>query len=200
MYELIHKIKWVDGLMLAGIILIIIGIGMNLRRNNNQGRVEVVKAEITITGTPELKSGKKILVDINGQVTNPGMYSLDEGARVNDVLIAAGGLALKADRDWAASNLNRAQILTDGEKIYIPKAGENNQFQTANSQNKSGKISINKATAEELDKLNGIGPSMANRIIDYRVKNGGFKSLEEIKLVSGIGDKMWQKIMDQISL
>ncbi|MDD3894931.1 MAG: helix-hairpin-helix domain-containing protein, partial [Syntrophomonadaceae bacterium] len=97
-----------------------------------------------------------------------------------------------------------ARVIEDEETIYIPAQGETEvpqdyQFLSASAVNKSGKVNINKATAEELaSNLNGIGPTLAQRIIDYRESNGAFKNIEEIKNVSGIGDKRYADIKEMI--
>jgi competence protein ComEA len=116
--------------------------------------------------------------------------------------VAAGGLSAKADRDWVEKNLNKAEKVVDGQKIFIPKIGE--EVKTENvlgsSTTESKIVRLNTATLEQLDTLNGIGPAMAQRIIDYRTQNGGFKNIEELKLVSGIGDKLFEKIKNDVGL
>jgi len=116
--------------------------------------------------------------------------------------VAAGGLSAKADRDWVEKNLNKAEKLVDGQKIYIPKVGEEIKTdQVLGSSTTETKIvRINTATIEQLDTLTGVGPSIAQRIIYYRTKNGGFKDVEELKLVSGIGDKLFEKIKNDVGL
>lgn len=213
MYEKLRKIKIVDGILVVGILLIIIGLGMNFweKQKGKDSKIELIKAkesgkELMVTTAVK----REIMADIEGEVMNPGVYKLDNGSRINDILIMAGGLGAKADRDWVEKNLNKSEILNDGQKIYIPKIGEvlgksqdtKNNFQTnSNDQfNKNQMININIADLEDLDKLSGVGPSVAQKIIDYREKNGGFKNIEEIKLVSGIGEKLFEKIKDQIEI
>lgn len=144
---------------------------------------------------------KDILVHIGGRVKNGGLVRLKEGARINDAIISAGGLLKDADMD----KVNLAAVVSDGEKIYIPKKGEivpqisvNQGGTGSNSGNKI--ININTASKEELDKINGIGPSTADKIIEYRQKNGNFKSIEDLKKVSGIGDKKFEKIKNSITI
>ncbi len=215
MYEKLHNLKWVDGLLLLGIGLITAGLGMAMKtagEENNQ--VSLIRAGITPTGkSADVQGDNKVVIDIAGQVMRPGVFSLKKGSRVNDVLIAAGGLAALADREWVEVNLNRAEILRDGQKIVIPSKNSNKPITNnqANSNNQiqnnkqilgasTGLISINNASVEELDKLPGIGPAIAQRIIDYRDKMGGFKDINEIKLVSGIGEKLYAQIKDKIGL
>jgi competence protein ComEA len=111
-------------------------------------------------------------------------------------------LAANADRDWVEKNLNKAEKLVDGQKIYIPKIGVKVKVDNVlgESVTKTKIVRINTATLEQLDTLSGIGPSIAQKIIDYRTQNGGFKNVEELKLVSGIGDKLFEKIKNEIAL
>ncbi|MCW1949376.1 MAG: ComEA family DNA-binding protein [Candidatus Shapirobacteria bacterium] len=196
--EKLGKFKWVDGLLVLGIILVIAGIGMNFQNSFwERAEVKLVKKEISITPINDVQVDSKVTIDVGGEVINPGIYTLDKEARVNEALVVAGGLSAKADRDWVEKNLNKAEKLVDGQKLYIPKVGEN----VLGSNTTEIKIvRINSATVEQLDTLNGIGPAMAERIVDYRTKNGGFKNVEELKLVSGIGDKLFEKIKDEVGL
>jgi competence protein ComEA len=210
MLEKLRQIKAVDGMLLAGLGLIAIGIGLNMKglptgQSANGGqKVEVVKAKISPTAILEKKM---VVFEMSGEVVKPGVYKLDAGSRLHDALVVSGGLAVDADRVWVEKNINQAEIIGDGMKIYIPKIGEVkvttvgqvSGVQTVNNQiNKL--ININSATVEELDKLSGVGPAIAGRIIDYRNQNGGFKDINELKLVSGIGDKMYDKIKDNVGL
>ncbi len=155
------------------------------------------------------KPPSRLIVDVRGAVKKPGVYELDSDSRLEQALTKAGGYSGQADLDWVDKNLNHARKLTDGEKIYIPARDnppENFQFSNSNSQTnqetiKSERyINLNTASQAELETLPGIGPSFAQRIIDYRDENNGFKSIEEIQAVSGIGEKTFQKIKEQISI
>nr|WP_276537079.1 helix-hairpin-helix domain-containing protein [Anaerosalibacter massiliensis] len=143
------------------------------------------------------------MVHISGQVFKPGLIELKNGSRVTDAVNKAGGLKDEADLD----RINLAKKLIDEEKIYIPKIGEENDMvedinssnedTQENSQNGNDKIDINKATKEELMGLPGIGEVLAGRIIEYRESNK-FKTIEDIKNVSGIGDKKFESIENMI--
>jgi competence protein ComEA len=206
MLEKLKNLKIVDGILVLGFLLVIVGIGMNFKDQFlEKPEVKVTTKEISPTGIVDVQSNNEVTIDIAGEVIKPGVYKLKADARVNDALIMAGGLGAKADRDWVEKNLNQAEKLVDGQKIYIPKLGENISTTSTNQvlgQSSSGSkiIKINTATAEQLDQLTGIGPAIAQRIIDYRTKNGGFKNVDELKLVSGIGDKLFEKIKDEIAL
>ena len=123
-------------------------------------------------------------VEIKGAVSQPGIYTVKWEANVQDVIQLAGGLKEMANTD----SISLLENVKDGDVVVI--AEESKEIQ---------KISINTATVEELDLLPGIGPSIANRIVEYRQKQR-FRTLEELKEVKGIGDKMFEKIKEQIVL
>lgn len=159
---------------------------------------------------------EKIVVYIIGSVKNPGIVELDADSRVSDAVNAAGGLLEDAD----LSKINLAYKLEDGQKITIPsvndKTDEDSDYQdyisddpgniisgtSSNSSNSKTqeKVNINSASQTELETLPGIGPSTAAKIISYRNENGKFKSIEDIKNVSGIGDSKFNNIKDNICL
>jgi len=205
------KFKWVDGLLILGILLVIAGIGMNFKNNFwEKAEVKLMTKNISPTGAivAESQSNSKVMIDVGGEVIKPGVYELNNGDRVNDALVAAGGLAAGADRDWVEKNLNKAEKVVDGQKIFIPKVGDilgdsvvsRDVLQNVSTNTGTKIVRINTATLEQLDTLSGVGPSIAQKIIDYRTQNGGFKNVEELKLVSGIGDKLFEKIKDDIAL
>ncbi|MCQ4923739.1 helix-hairpin-helix domain-containing protein [Tissierella carlieri] len=142
---------------------------------------------------------KIIIVHISGQVYNPGIVELELGNRLIDAVKLAGGLKKDADID----RINLAKKLVDEEKIYIPKIGEDTSEEieilatTGSSEKESGKININTCSKEDLISLPGIGETIAGRIIEYRSTNP-FKSIEDIKNVSGIGDKKFEGIKELI--
>lgn len=146
-----------------------------------------------------------IVVYICGEVKESKVLTLKENSRICDAIDAVGGITKNAD----ITNINLAYILEDGEKIYIPKKSEETQTEdNSNSasqmhsytSSKTTKININKATQTELETIPGIGPSSALKIINYREENGKFKSIEDIKNVSGIGDKKYESIKDYITV
>ncbi len=150
----------------------------------------------------ETQSAGEIVVDIEGAVNAPGLYSLAADARVGDAIEAAGGLAAHAQPGAA----NLAQKLADGEQVFIPAIEEvqgTSQTGTGNagaSSRKDGKISINTASAEELQELPGVGPALSERIIDYRESKGRFSSIEDLQNVSGIGETRFENLKDKICL
>lgn len=140
----------------------------------------------------------KLVVDISGCVKNPGVYEFEDGTRLHDVIQQAGGLTKEADIDA----INQAEPVTDGQKILIPEKLEmmDGDESTTFPQNASsnGKININQADSMTLQEIPGIGPATAEKIIQYREANGRFQSIEDLKNVSGIGDKTFEKMKDNI--
>lgn len=152
-----------------------------------------------------------IAVHVVGAVPRPGLYEFAEGSRVQDAIDAAGGLLASASVD----TINLAALLEDGQQLNIPfKVGE--EPSTSNSSDdtslvlpgateasSSGSsqdlININTASVEELDSLPGIGPTIAQRIIDYRDENGPFQTIEDILNVSGVGPSTFDQIKDLIT-
>lgn len=149
----------------------------------------------------QIQEIEKVIVDVKGQVKLPGVYSSSQGERVIDVIIRAGGLTDNADQ----SQVNFAEHVQDAMVIYIPAKGEEGILTAGTSGNlssagedKQGKINLNKADESELQNLPGIGPSKAAAILEYRETNGLFKSVEDLKNISGIGDKTFEKLKDLI--
>lgn len=151
---------------------------------------------------------QKITVDVSGAVNQPGVYELMEGQIIEDAINMANGLADTADLMLMAKIINRAALVQNHSKIYIPIIGDTaasistteNTPNTSTNSSLSSIININTASANELDRLSGIGPIIANRIIDYRQKHGAFKRKEDIVKVSGIGSAMYAKIKDRITI
>lgn len=140
-----------------------------------------------------------ILVEIKGEVKRPDVYEVEEGSIIRDLIDIAGGLTEKAN----INKINRAEKLRDNQLIVIP---DNESvvngviMNNAGNSSNDGIININSASLSDLQKINGVGAVKAQSIIDYREKNGGFKSIEDIKNVDGIGDKTYEKIKDKISI
>jgi competence protein ComEA len=136
----------------------------------------------------------EIVLDISGAVASPGVYHLPEGSRLYELIDAAGGLLDDAD----LKELNRAALLVDGQKIYVRTTEERKAAERAESSASSGKININTAGAAALQRINGVGPATAARIIAFRTEHGPFERPEDLTKVSGIGPKTYQKMKDQI--
>lgn len=156
----------------------------------------------------------KVVCDISGAVKEEGVYTLKSGSRLQDLIDAAGGLTSRAQ----IKAINRSLLLQDQDKVYIPYKGEktaaaptagmaSNAAASSSSSSSSpaassaaGKVNLNTATAADLQKLNGIGEKKAEQIIAYREQKEGFKSIDELKEVSGIGDKIFDALKDQITV
>ena len=134
-----------------------------------------------------------LYVHVVGEVVSPGMYQLPIGARLVDAVFAAGGLTDEADN----ASVNLARELTDGEQIIVFSISQEGQSPGTNS---SGLISLNRAGDKELEELPGIGPALAGRIIAWREANGGFKSIEDLLKVSGIGESLLSGVIDLVTL
>lgn len=155
------------------------------------------------TGVDQIQTTDDIYVYVCGEVKHPGVYPLEAGSRITHAIEAAGGMTSKA----ADSYLNQAEVLTDGQKIYVPNQKEAEQTalpETASTggqaETNDGKININTADKSQLTQLNGIGDSRAEAIISYRESKGAFQSIEEIKNVDGIKDGIFSKIKEQIKV
>ncbi len=141
-----------------------------------------------------------IFVYVCGEVNSPGVYELEEGSRVYEAIEAAGGALEGADID----SVNQAELLTDGQQIKIYSKEEMSQgtslYNESGTAASSGKVNINTADKTLLMTLPGIGESRAGDIIKYRDEHGLFSSIEDIKNISGIKDKMFEKIKDYIEI
>jgi competence protein ComEA len=155
------------------------------------------EAEFLPAGEAAPEEISEITVHVAGAVSHPGVVRLREGDRVIDAIEEAGGPLPEADLEA----LNLAQEVSDGQKIYVLVAGEDGGEGAGTAGgNGSGKVNINLADRGELEELPGIGPTLAERIIAYREKTGGFRSVEELKQVSGIGEKKLEEIRDLVEV
>lgn len=138
-----------------------------------------------------------IIVDVAGEVAQPGVYGFAEGDRVIDAIERAGGQLPKAD----LSLLNLAAPLTDGTQILVPKSGPPGAVVPGGTGgSSSGLININSASATELETLSGIGEVLAATIVEYREQNGPFASVDDLMDVSGIGPATLEEIRDQVTV
>ncbi|WP_375546717.1 helix-hairpin-helix domain-containing protein [Streptomyces gossypii] len=155
-------------------------------------------------GGPAARPGGRVIVDVAGKVRRPGIRTLPPGSRVADALKASGGLRPGTD----AEGLNRARLLVDGEQIVAgaspapaPGGGPPGAEPGATGAPPTGtRISLGSATAEQLETLPGIGPVLAQHIIDYRDERGGFRSVDELREVNGIGEARFADLEPQVGL
>ena len=203
---------------ILGVICIIVfgTIGLYIFKNRDNSEEfweELEDAEIQYENDefivqPEGDVEEKIIIHITGCIQNQGIITLDQGDRIVDAIEMAGGTTEDAD----LNKINLAYELQDGEKLYIPSKddkedieylsrGENNYVESmVEKGGENVTININTANQEQLQKLNGIGESMAKKIIKYREENGKFKNIEDIKSVPGIGDAKFNGIKENITV
>ncbi|MFI5804625.1 helix-hairpin-helix domain-containing protein [Streptomyces sp. NPDC051561] len=142
--------------------------------------------------------GAVVVVDVSGEVRRPGVHRLPAGSRVADALRMAGGV--KRGKD--VGGLNRARVLTDGEQVVVggpaPAAPAVGGGAGPGGASPTAPVSLNSATVEQLDTLPGVGPVLARHIVDYRTQHGGFRSVEELREVNGIGDRRFTDLQQLV--
>lgn len=213
----------------VSVFLILCGYFYFTQRNTMINKVAKIQTQSSSSeisqNHPELESAEKIIdglkvmtstVHVAGAVKNPGVYNLPSSSRVIDAIEKAGGATENADLD----QINLADYVSDGQKIEVPKlkSGDTslnyklitdeldkigvNKIDSTNekSSSKSDLVNINTADSSELQSLPGIGTTIANSIIEYRKENGNFETIEDLKNVSRIGDKTFDKLKDLITV
>lgn len=168
-------------ILLGSVVLVVQG------NSSPQASAEIIPMTIA---EPE------IFVDVTGAVNNPGVYTLTGKSRVIDAIKAAGDSAPGAD----LSTINLARVLNDGEQIYVDSTVINSAGVRVSKKLPSGPININRATARQLDALDGIGPVIAARIVEYRKVNGSFLSVDDLQKVSGIGAAKFAQIKAKVRI
>lgn len=210
---------------LIGAVILVIGF-LGLRKGDHQENTSVLQDQVmqsstssssAVTNTSSMASSnsatsKTVTCDISGAVKHQGVYTLKNGARLQELIEAAGGTTARAQ----LKAINRAILLKDQDKIHIPYKGEKIEnattaSSTANSQSSGDtagssnqgdgtKVNLNTANVTELQKLTGIGQKKAEQIIAYREQNGSFKKIEDLMQVSGIGEKTFASLKDQLAI
>ena len=187
-------------ILITAIAAFVVGIFVLERLKNISESGDVIITSPNEQGdNSEFEEEKDLIhIDVQGAIKNPGVYAIEEGAIVDDVLEKAGGLTIQADLVFVAEFINRAQKLSDAQKIYIPEQGEASD-NTGGSTSATGvqhKVNINTASLEQLDSLSGIGPSYAQKIIEGRP----YSSIEDIQKVKGIGPSIFEKIKEEVTV
>ncbi|MFD7325680.1 helix-hairpin-helix domain-containing protein [Streptomyces sp. NPDC059875] len=174
------------------------------------GRPEAVRAPEIVRAAPLPESGASsaasaeptagspppaVVVDVSGKVRRPGVLTLPAGSRVADALRAAGGVRPGTD----VTGLNRARVLMDGEQVVVglppaPNGAGGGTGAGATAGVRAGPLSLNSATVEQLDTLPGVGPVLAQHIVDHRLEHGGFRSVGELREVNGIGERRFAEL------
>ncbi|TMK68394.1 MAG: ComEA family DNA-binding protein [Actinobacteria bacterium] len=150
----------------------------------------------------------EVLVQVAGEVARPGVYRVPAGARVNEAVQRAGGLTRRADQ----AGVNLVARVQDGQQVIVPRrgaagaavasAGSGSDGAGAGGGgggSSGGPVSLSSATVAQLDGLDGIGPTLAQRIVDYRQTHGGFRSVDQLRDVSGIGDKRFEALRKAVT-
>ncbi len=188
--EKLDQFKLPIGLSLVGIVLIIGGIfasGLNRSKPKNFPKESLVESQ------------RMISVDVSGAVVKPGVYQLKDSSRIEDAVLAAGGFAETANREYISKYLNMAQKLVDGSKVYVLLEGEQvsgagNGGTVAGVASANAQVNINKATQAELEALPGIGPVTASKIISDRP----YQAAEDLLNKKVINKSVFEKIKDQL--
>ena len=198
------KNKYVYIMIGVGILVIVIGyFFINFKREDEDYIDESLILEDYNETEINNNEIAKIKIHITGEVKNEGIVELEEGARIDDAIKLAGDVTELAD----LSKVNLAYELSDGQKVYIPSKNEEIEEYVSLDAGENvleasevieGKININIADSSALQTINGVGESLANKIISYREKNGKFKKIDDLKNVSGIGEKKFEDIKDKI--
>ncbi|WP_022880967.1 ComEA family DNA-binding protein [Gryllotalpicola ginsengisoli] len=195
----------------AAVALLVLGVGAAVLAGllGGGGGVQSVaelspSAGAVVTPAPTTATASAtVIVHVLGQVRRPGVYELPAESRVIDAVAAAGGFSAHADQ----SALNLARKLVDGEQVLVPQPGQAVPATTSQAtapaaagETSGAKIDLNTATEEQLETLPRVGPALAQRILDWRQQNGGFASVEDLKNVSGIGDKTFAELEDLVTV
>lgn len=202
--ELLSKFRYPLLIFLIGMVLVLGGVFFFKSGLSFSG----TKVEVLTDGVEENDSSKSITAEISGEVISPGVYKLSSDARVDDLLIAAGGFSQRADREWTDKYLNRAAKVSDGQKIYIPSinkqsdvlsaknVGGDQSISTNFSSDSKGLININSASLGELDTLPGIGQVYGQSIIEHRP----YSNVSELLSKGVLKKSVYEKIKDLISI
>lgn len=202
---------WLDAspAELVGLVVLVLGAGAVAAVLWWTGRPVAVPAAPPVSAAQgpgetatELVGGDTVTVHVAGAVASPGLVRLPIGARVADAVERAGGLLLDAD----PSGLNLARPLADGERVDVPRLGDvvavagGSGDASAPAVDADGRVDLNRATAADLEELPGVGPVLAQRILDWREDNGPFTAVGQLREVSGIGERTFQALAEQVTV
>lgn len=209
--EKYKKMLVITGSVLAALLVYFFTIYDSSKQSPIQPIAPLAAIEPTEPEHIENNIPEAYVIDVKGAVRYPGVYTLEEGMRIVDAIEAAGGYTEQAN----PSLINHAQKLQDELVLYIPKVGEqlteelemllagatsNPSSSGGGGDNKSGKVNLNKANESELTQLPGVGPSKANAIIGHRTEQGNFQTIEDLKKVTGIGEKTFEQLKELIDV
>ncbi|KLL29342.1 competence protein CelA [Streptococcus agalactiae] len=210
--EKIKSHKWETTGIIVGLLLFgILGLnhfGTHYKDDDLNINLEKKVSTITEKKVPMIshvkdKVSNQVTVDVKGAVNHPGVYSLPSQSRVTDAIKRAGGLSNLAD----SKSVNLAQKLQDETVVYVAQKGEKitvveeeKENNIATQGNSKGKINLNKADLSSLQTISGVGAKRAQDILDYRDSQGGFKTIDDLKNVSGIGEKTLEKLCQDVTI
>ncbi|HEM5301334.1 TPA: helix-hairpin-helix domain-containing protein [Streptococcus suis] len=211
--EMLKEYKWQIALpAVAGLLMAMFLIFSQSAKSDQTGLTDFPQTEQTSssqeqteeTSTEESEELSQLVVDVKGAVAKPGLYTLEADARVNDAVEAAGGLTSQAD----PKSINLAQKLSDEAVVYVASKDENISVVTSTTassamsqeEKNTSLVNLNTATEADLQTISGIGSKRAADIIAYREANGGFKSVDDLNNVSGIGDKTMESIRPYVTV
>ncbi|HEM3121942.1 TPA: helix-hairpin-helix domain-containing protein [Streptococcus suis] len=211
--EMLKEYKWQIALpAVAGLLMGTFLIFSQPAKSDQTGLIDFPQSEQTSnsselveeTSTEVSEESSQLVVDVKGAVAKPGLYTLAADARVNDAVEAAGGLTSQAD----PKSINLAQKLSDEAVVYVASKDENISVVTSTAtssamsqeEKNTSLVNLNTATEADLQTISGIGAKRAADIIAYREANGGFKSVDDLNNVSGIGDKTMESIRPYVTV
>ena len=196
-YSPLVKKNWLPlSLAILGVIFFAYGL-IGLFVNSKTASSDVVFEASAKQNPIEVKT---MFIDIEGAVVKPGLYKVSQDSRIQDALVAAGGLGASADRNYISKNINLATKLTDGAKIYIPFVGEavgsSGVLNGSDTSSVGGLVNINSGSQAELEALPGVGPVTAQKIIAGRP----YGSVDELLVKKIVGSKVFSQIKDKITV
>jgi len=180
-------------------LLLLIGAGLAYMRARPAAAVPPPSGAVSASASPGASTGpaNTIVVDVVGAVGKPGVYDLPQGGRVIDAVRAAGGFLPDAE----PQAINLARPLVDGEQVVVPKKGETPPGAAVGSAQQPGaKVNINNATESDFENLPGIGPVLAQKIVDYRDQHGPFRTIQDLMKVTGIGQKKFDSLSAYVTV
>ncbi|HEL1618073.1 TPA: helix-hairpin-helix domain-containing protein [Streptococcus suis] len=211
--EMLKEYKWQIALpAVAGLLMATFLIFSQPAKSDQTGLTDFSQPQQSSSSQEQLEEvsteaseeSSRLVVDVKGAVAKPGLYTLEADARVNDAVDAAGGLTSQAD----PKSINLAQKLSDEAVVYVASKDENISVVTSTTassamsqeEKNTSLVNLNTATEADLQTISGIGAKRAADIIAYREANGGFKSVDDLNNVSGIGDKTMESIRPYVTV
>jgi len=204
--DILNKKQKTIIIVMTGCMLLFIGLYIIKKANDSQYiELETQENKVIQTNEEIIEEEQEIIIHVTGAVKNQGIIESKKGARISDVINLAGGTTEEAD----LTKINLAYEVEDGQKIYVPSINDEVETETVTQEagenvlednKKRNKVNINTASQTELETLNGVGPSTALKIINYREENGSFKKIEDVKNVPGIGETKFEDLKESICI